>query len=151
MRNGVAGTMALTMTAGAAVVPPSPPALMPSGLVGDSTCKIAVVNERPTFAFGGQGSIQLSFGPPRSRLLLGIAFAAVPDVAAVPAPVTAHDPAARLADLAPVLAQAGGDAVVVGHRVVAKGVDVGLAGLLLLLHPRRIFLRHCRRGDEGEG
>ena len=34
------------MTAGAAVVPPSPPALMPSGLVGDSTSAISVPERR---------------------------------------------------------------------------------------------------------
>ena len=33
------------MTAGAAVVPPSPPALMPSGLVGESTSAISVRND----------------------------------------------------------------------------------------------------------
>src|SRR5262249_55041400 len=39
-----ASTMALITTAGAAVVPPSPPALMPSGLVGESTSAISVAN-----------------------------------------------------------------------------------------------------------
>ena len=37
--------MALTTTASAGVVPPSPPARMPSGLVGDGTSLIAVVND----------------------------------------------------------------------------------------------------------
>ena len=54
-RNGVAGivssvtpigrsasTIALTITASAGVVPPSPPALMPSGLVGEGTSLSAV-------------------------------------------------------------------------------------------------------------
>src|ERR1700761_3328822 len=39
-----ASRTALIMTAGAAVVPPSPPALMPSGLVGDNTSAISVRN-----------------------------------------------------------------------------------------------------------
>src|SRR5262249_61696566 len=44
-RGRSASRMPLTMQAGAAVVPPSPPALMPSGLVGDSTSAISVRNE----------------------------------------------------------------------------------------------------------
>ncbi len=40
-----ASRMALVTAAGAAVVPPSPPALMPSGLVGDSTSAIPVSND----------------------------------------------------------------------------------------------------------
>ena len=40
-----ASSMALMITASAGVVPPSPPALMPSGLVGDSTSAISVVND----------------------------------------------------------------------------------------------------------
>ena len=44
--------MALTITAGAAVVPPSPPALMPSGLVGDSTSTISVRNDGSRCARG---------------------------------------------------------------------------------------------------
>ena len=37
--------MALTMTASAGVQPPSPPALMPNGLVGDSTSTISVAKD----------------------------------------------------------------------------------------------------------
>src|SRR5262245_42603211 len=40
-----ASSMALMMTAGAGVVPPSPPAFTPNGLVGDSTAAISVLNE----------------------------------------------------------------------------------------------------------
>jgi hypothetical protein len=44
--------MPLTMQAGAAVVPPSPPALMPSGLVGESTWAISVRNDGSVSACG---------------------------------------------------------------------------------------------------
>src|SRR5260221_9928443 len=38
-------TIALITAAGAGVVPPSPPAFMPSGFVGDRTSTISVVND----------------------------------------------------------------------------------------------------------
>ena len=44
--------MALTTTASAGVVPPSPPALMPSGLVGDSTSTISALNDGSVFERG---------------------------------------------------------------------------------------------------
>src|SRR5207244_7257456 len=47
-----ASTIALVTAASAGVVPPSPPALMPSGLVGDSTSAISVRNEGSTSARG---------------------------------------------------------------------------------------------------
>ena len=46
------GGGALTIAAGAPVVPPSPPALMPSGLVGDNTSTISVVKEGSRCARG---------------------------------------------------------------------------------------------------
>ena len=44
--------MALTTTASAGVVPPSPPALMPSGLVGESTSTISALNDGSVFERG---------------------------------------------------------------------------------------------------
>ena len=40
-----ASEMALIITASAGVVPPSPPALMPSGLVGECTSTISSLND----------------------------------------------------------------------------------------------------------
>src|SRR5438477_352140 len=45
-------------TAGAAVVPPSPPALMPSGLVGESTSAISVANGGMVSARGLLGEFE---------------------------------------------------------------------------------------------
>ena len=44
--------MALTTTASEPVVPPSPPALMPSGLVGESTSAISVLNDGKMYRAG---------------------------------------------------------------------------------------------------
>jgi hypothetical protein len=47
-----ASTMAFATAAGAGVVPPSPPALMPNGLVGESTSTISQRNDGRSAARG---------------------------------------------------------------------------------------------------